>query len=298
MTCLQHILTENCLSLQPLDDLYSIFELCHEKCERKYEENRSLYLKLANIAQKKDEDETLLKNKLGRHFTQTQVRVFQRGLKRPKQWEYEDYARALKIRVMSPKALKELRDQKQPIPSLRAINEKTKHIKLPPGKIQFSFNLMAHKRRSMTSLQSLIILSYDEMSLSSTISYSKSEDRVYPKTSEVQLIIARSLFGPWKLPVHYGLDENIDTPVLIPLIRDLYSIGFTCVGLTSDMGSSNVGFYTKMGVTVHRPYFLHPSNKSLKIFCFFDQCHILKNLRYSNFFLSNMIKKIRAKKKN
>lgn len=61
--------------------------------------------------------------------------------------------------------------------------------------------------------------------------------------------MARSIFKSWKQVVYYKYDTPMTSDILLEIITNLYSIGYTVVSVTSDMGPTNMGLWKSMNVS-------------------------------------------------
>lgn len=91
----------------------------------------------------------------------------------------------------------------------------------------------------------------------------------------------------FKCPVAYFLinktDSNLQTQLIISCLRSLFEIGIIVWSITSDGAQANIATYNKLGANVVGsqliPYFTHPCDKSIRVYCILDICHMLKLAR-------------------
>lgn len=91
--------------------------------------------------------------------------------------------------------------------------------------------------------------------------------------------MARGLLAAWKQPIYYDFDSAMSKETYLTLVKKLYSAGFIVIATTSDLGSTNQGLLTKMGINVFKTFISHPSDGNLVIFFFPDVPHLIKLIR-------------------
>lgn len=91
----------------------------------------------------------------------------------------------------------------------------------------------------------------------------------------------------FKCPVAYFLinkvDSDVQTQLIISCLRSLFEIGITVRSITSDGAQANIATYNKLGANIvgsqMTPYFSHPCDKNIHVYCILDICHMLKLAR-------------------
>lgn len=88
---------------------------------------------------------------------------------------------------------------------------------------------------------------------------------------------------PYKCPIAYFLVNKIDaylqTNLILAILRSLYDVGINVRSITSDGASANLSTYVKLGCKINndcRPFFPHPCDATINIYCMLDICHMLK----------------------
>lgn len=121
-------------------------------------------------------------------------------------------------------------------------------------------------------------LSYDEIGISSKIEFDVKNEEVIGPCFHAQVLIARSIVGQWKQPIYYAYDKTMDRPTILEAIARLHNAGYETVAISSDMGGGNVGVWRDFGISMSKPYFVHPETCT-KVYAFADAPHMLKLLR-------------------
>lgn len=98
---------------------------------------------------------------------------------------------------------------------------------------------------------------------------------------------------PFKLPIGYFLIESLNasdrSKIILNSIKRAYEANAVVVALTLDGPNVNKDTLSRLGAQIDpfnsKPYFQHPCDPSLKIYCFYDPAHAVKLIR--NHFASN-----------
>jgi len=77
--------------------------------------------------------------------------------------------------------------------------------------------------------------------ISHDICYDKISEQVIGPHKTVQVVMARGIIKSWKQVVYYNYDTPMTSDILLEIITNLYSIGYTVVSVTSDMDPTNMG---------------------------------------------------------
>lgn len=91
--------------------------------------------------------------------------------------------------------------------------------------------------------------------------------------------MARGLVSAWKQPIFFDYDFDMNRETYFEIVRRLYGAKFTVVATVADLGPSNRGLLTVLGITTHKMFVEHPCNPSLRIYFFADVPHLLKLIR-------------------
>lgn len=80
-------------------------------------------------------------------------------------------------------------------------NIHSKNILFFSGILHVVFSLM--KNTTLTKMERLCVLLFDEMKIQSIYDYDKKNDTTLGPTKYVQVIMARGIFGNWKQPIFF-----------------------------------------------------------------------------------------------
>ncbi len=149
------------------------------------------------------------------------------------------------------------------------------------------------KAASLTPLQKVVVLAYDEMSLKENVCFNASMDTVEGLedvggsgngsgllANHAGVFMVRSLTEKWKQPMGYFLTNGTMAPKTIKekvtqAVEKQQTIGLDPRVLLCDQGS-NRSAVTSLGVTKDRPYFVVNGKK---IYVLYDTPHLVKNIR-------------------
>lgn len=156
-------------------------------------------------------------------------------------WSVEDIASAMSLRCVSPKAYRYMRNVvKMPLPGLSTLRKWASNIKVEPGMLGTILNCMKYKGKNMQTHEKLVILTFDEIHLDNKIAIDRKLQQVVGSHKSCQCVMVRSLFFKWKQPVYYNYDTAMTKDTLLSIISQLYNVGYTVVGITCDMGPTNL----------------------------------------------------------
>lgn len=249
------------------------------------------------MSDKEKQNSKLFKQKmeelLSRYFTPGQVRRILNPKLSRVHWCKEDIAAAISLRSVSPKAYRYLRKgNKIPLPAMSTLRKWVADFNMNEGILDDVLDIMKYKGESMSSMEKLAVICFDEIHLSPQVAIERREERVVGPHSRCQVVVARGLFKKWKQPVFYNYDQELTEQILFDIIRKLHDIGYTVIAMTSDLGPSNKGLLGKLGIypfkkDSSRTSFQHPCDATMFIHVFLDIPHLIKLLR--NHFLDSGI---------
>ncbi|EFN72296.1 Transposable element P transposase, partial [Camponotus floridanus] len=185
------------------------------------------------------------------YFTEGQIRCIVER-RRWVHWSIDDYALAISLRNVSPKAYMYLR-------------------------LKLNYPLLIIKGKELTSFEKITVITFDEMALSPEVCFDSKIEKLVGPCKKVQVIMVRGLFSKWKQPIYYKFDQPMTKDILIEGVNRLYDAGYEVIAITSDMG--NKGVWGELNITPENHFFEHPVIKNAKIFVFADVPHLLKLLR-------------------
>lgn len=184
---------------------------------------------------------------------------------------------AFTLRYFSKRAYIYVRQTlKYPLPGLATLQDWAKHLDLKSGLLKDVLNIMKLHCQNKTAIQRLVVLSFDEIKVSSLYEYDQKEDEIVGRHNYMQTVMARGLFDAWKQPVFINFDTKMTKGILDEVINALYAAGYTVVACVSDCGGGNIGLWRELGISIERSFYEFNSSK---IYFFADVPHLLKLIR-------------------
>ena len=213
-----------------------------------------------------------------RTLSDAQLQVLQGSGKRPR-WSDGEIANAVMLRKISKKAYRFAQSKMGlPLPHPRTIERWTANVPARPGFQPCANVLFAYLEQNCDEFRRLAVLSFDEMRLSSTPSYSPKNDCVYV-AKQAQTFVIRGLFGKWKSILYYNYDTSATRDLLLRVIEYAEVRGVRIVAVVCDMGPANTAARRELGVSASKSYFSNPTDPSRAIYFFHDVPHAIKLLR-------------------
>ena len=296
--CERNADVNNCNSVEVLREKLKEME---EKINKLEEMNKEL---CTNITQLTEENKTLKNNSdslleqlknvqstssqkrigeiqkiLSTVFTQGQIRCLLKKNRNPR-WSNEDISAAISLRSVSTKAYRYLRNKLNfPLPALSTLRRWVSTFNCSPGTLHDVLRLMKHKGLSLTQMEKITAISFDETSLCKQICFDRETETVYGPHKRVQVVMARGIFSKWKQPVYFDFDAPMSKSILLKIIYALEEIGFPVVSVTCDLGSDNRALLKDLQISTDKTFFINPFDCGRKIFVFADIPHLLKLAR-------------------
>ncbi|EFA13074.1 Transposable element P transposase-like Protein [Tribolium castaneum] len=130
----------------------------------------------------------------------------------------------------------------------------------------------------MSGLEKTVVIAFDEVKVKSLLEYDVAADEVVGPYNQMQVVMARSLFGKWKQPIYIGFDTKMTPSILFKIISELHKISFNVVACVSDCGGGNVGLWKNLEIDENKTFFINPQTNN-NIYMFADAPHLLKLIR-------------------
>ncbi|KAF0747353.1 Uncharacterized protein FWK35_00011911, partial [Aphis craccivora] len=190
----------------------------------------------------------------------------------------------LLFNIRSPGAYKYLRDsQLLPLPHPKTVRQLLSSLKSTCGFDEDFISLLAKKVQHMSSMEKHGVLLFDEISLrisiqvsSSYLSYIGLEDHGNESTCHKEFADHALVFMWQSLGSNFS--QTIGVFALKGDVKGIIVDGIVCDGATR-----NTKMWTELGINGTqgnlKDYFLHPLNKTRKIFAFSDFVHLIKCVR-------------------
>jgi hypothetical protein len=138
---------------------------------------------------------------------------------------------------------------------------------------------MASETMNLDEFSRLCILKFDEMSLTSIISWDKSTDTILRPYSKVQVLMASGICSKWNQPIFYNYDTTMTIELLSEIIVKVENAGYNVTSIVHDFDTQNQSLWKSQSVSLDNPYFINPADTSRKVWTFADAPHMLKLVR-------------------
>ena len=181
---------------------------------------------------------------------------------RPHRWDDDSLHAALRLRVkLSRQQYEFLRSIGYPLPGRTTLQRYLSAFILQPDDATTQLQLLAKMAEGMTDLERQCVIMYDEMDISQVVAYDQQLDQVLGPFRHIQVFMVAGVFSGWKLPVLYQFDTAATSTTLINLIKGVEAVGLQVVATVSDMGGSNVGVWSALGIKHNqRTWFVNPAS--------------------------------------
>ena len=204
-----------------------------------------------------------------------------------KKWGTSGYKHARKCKSMC-------------LPSITTLRERIAHFRVSTGHIDSAYKILCrHLEKENEPWKRLAVISYDEIAVSSEISYDEREDTMLRRSSKMQVLMIRGLTRNFKIPLFVDFNQRMTQDILKAAITKAERAGAVVISTVSDMASENTKLWSEMGVTYQEPWFTHPDDSSRLVFCLADPPHGIKLLRNhlldQGFYLPDGVTKVTKK---
>ncbi|KAJ4430610.1 hypothetical protein ANN_19198 [Periplaneta americana] len=180
-----------------------------------------------------------VKHLLAKVFTPGQIKMLISG-KRKQRWEEQDIIPALAQRAISDKLYNHLRSQVGiPLPSVATLQRWTKKLPFSPGILTPVLKILKEQGMSLSEMDKLSVLLFDEMNVNGVICYDHEDDSILGPHRNAQIVMIRGLTGEWKQPIYYDFDKTMNRELLFEIITEIEVAGFRVVAIVSDLGGGN-----------------------------------------------------------
>lgn len=130
-------------------------------------------------------------------------------------------------------------------------------INLRDGILKDTIKVMDITGSKKTSCDWVMILSFDEMKVSSLYEYITKDEVIGPHNF-LQVIMARGLFSNWKQPIYIEFDKKTTRSLLDEAIIVLHNINYDVLACVLDCGSGNMGLWKELNINTSKTYSLSP----------------------------------------
>ncbi|KAL2102037.1 hypothetical protein ACEWY4_003798 [Coilia grayii] len=175
------------------------------------------------------------------------------------------------------------------LPSIPSLCRWLSGMEIRAGFSPTVLDMLGSRVSDMTQLDRLSVITFDEMSLRSCLTYNISSDSVegfedfgsLGKTARIAnhslAFMVRGLTGKWKQPIGYFLSKDAAPAhtlecLLKECIDNIKAIGLLPKVVVCDQGANNVSLFKQLGITPEKPFFMYADEKIFPP-------HLLKNTR-------------------
>lgn len=135
-------------------------------------------------------------------------------------WSTDDIASALAFRAVSSNIYNYVRQQlKYPFPSITTLKRWTKGHTFQQGLLDIVLTVMRKKCQSMTEAERAYTVSFDEMKVTKSWEFRRSDEIVLSPHNYVQVLMVRGNIVCWKQIVYYDFDTKITYDLLQTIIN-------------------------------------------------------------------------------
>ncbi|KAJ8872942.1 hypothetical protein PR048_026558 [Dryococelus australis] len=184
-------------------------------------------------------------------------------------WEYDYIAAAVTLPYLYLR-----KNVGLPVTELSTIRKWTRNLKCLSGIQKELLSVLKGRSLSMSSMEHLAVLSFDEMRVDYRMCYDLREDRIMDSNSNAQVIIARGLASKWRQPIFYDFDKNITEDKLFEVMKGVEESGFKVLAIVrkSKFVEKLTNFYNKVSFT-------NLVDVTREVWLFADIPHLIKLLR-------------------
>ncbi|KAF0294127.1 Transposable element P transposase [Amphibalanus amphitrite] len=244
-----------------------------------------------NSAEKVLEDVCKNMSKQAKCFFKLQVRTVGKD-PHGRRYTDEELMYALAIYFQGPRAYRFL-VKHFVLPSTRILRKNMQRVRLLPGFHDTVLCVLKEKFKSASETERLCVVSFDEMSVKTKMTYLRGEDmiegtedfgelgRSRDRADHALVFMVRGLTKKWKQSIGYFLSAGptkaaIQKQLLVNCITKLQEVGLTVVATVCDMGPTNQQTYKLLGASEGRFEF---EVGGQEVVALFDVPHLFKCLR-------------------
>lgn len=219
-------------------------------------------------------------------FTCGQSKMYMNPTHKMTCWSLQDILAAISLKSVSPKANRYLRKTNQiPLLAMSTLRRWIANFNIDEGILKDVLLIMKSKSRSMTEMERVTVLCFDEIHLSNLIQIERKKERAIGPYKKCQVVLVRDLFKKRKQSVFYAFDQDVTKEILLDIFIQLFNSDYTVYAMTSDLGLSNQNL-KKLDINeTTKTSFQHPCNEDIRVRIFLDAPYLLKLLR--NYFLDS-----------
>jgi hypothetical protein len=210
---------------------------------------------------------------------------------RARRWTAADKLLALSVYHRSPAAYRFLAKQFT-LPTRSSLQRWLSGMNFEPGVCDSVISCLRSKVKTMSSTDRLSVLCIDEMAIKASLDYDSGRDvvdgfedygdcRSGRIASEALVFMVKGICRKWKQPLCYFLSAGPTTSdklreLVLNVLDSLREVGLVVKAVVCDQGANNRSLFTKLGVSVDKPFIEVNQNK---VYFLHDPPHLLKSVR-------------------
>ena len=129
---------------------------------------------------------------------------------RASSWDTETIWRSLELRCsLSARQYELLRSKNAPLVSKTTLKTWLRDFNVSQGETTCAIQSLGKHVMKLNDREKVAVLMFDEMALMAVLSYDGQKEQILGPHSQLQVVMASSLFGRWKLPVYFQVSQHI-----------------------------------------------------------------------------------------
>lgn len=216
------------------------------------------------------------------------------GPAKGRRWSASDKAFAFSIYIRSPAAYKSLK-RFLVLPTRRTLRRSVQGVCQTTGFCPEVFDILKEKVNQMNDDEKQCVLTFDEMSIRSSLQYNAKTDTINGYQDEISVrdnhnikvatdtlvFMAKGIHENWKQVLGYFLvhksmpGQSLKT-IVVSCIEKLQAINLDVLATVCDQGSNNISLFNELGLSPEKTSF---KVQNRDVHFMFDPPHLLKALR-------------------
>lgn len=223
----------------------------------------------------------LVKKQIEKVLLPAQVKRIIAPTKKYFHYKKKDIVPALVIKSISRRCFDYLRSTKLiEMPVRQTLERWLQNYNCDPGLQKDSIRILEEMCKTLEDENRFSVLCFDEIQVKKKYEIDLRAQKVYGPVKKCQVATLRGLVQPWKQPVFYKFDTNMDKKLLMSLITEMEEKGFQVRATVFDMGNKTLlkelGLNNKNNNVFS---FKNPVHPSRSVYVFPDVPHLLKLIR-------------------
>ena len=119
---------------------------------------------------------------------------------------------------------------------------------------------MKKNAENLTPAEKLCVLSFDEIHIDSKLCYDIKLDEILGPFKKAQFVLLRGLISPWKQPVYFDFEKQMNKNLLFYIIECIAETGVEVIAIVSDLGGCQT-LWKELKISETNSFF-YPSTNS------------------------------------